>query len=282
MDRSSSSKSSGSAKPSGKRSNGSSGDSSSSSSSSSSGDSSSSSSSNSVYQSFDRFVEERQFAVLDLPLLKSYKPTKLQAGQMNRLPQTLSLKHQVYRHVDHLELMNVSEARDFVSFWRDSLCMQQQRFGLMFGYYTEDNHYNKGIRAVCEAIYEPPQEGEGEGWRLIESGAAAAAADQQAAAAAAAAEAETAAAVAARLGLELIGCIFTHKPRQEPLTPAEILFLARLQLKHLHGGHYTGYPMPKLVACTVALQHTDEQQQQQQQQQQEQEVVPNAFMVSDL
>ncbi|CDJ40167.1 hypothetical protein, conserved [Eimeria tenella] len=48
----------------------------------------------------------------------------------------------------------------------------------------------------------------------------------------------------------------------------------------MHSGHFTGYPMPKLVACTVALQQNEEQQQQQQQQ--EQEIVPNAFMVSDL
>ncbi|OEH76783.1 npl4 family protein [Cyclospora cayetanensis] len=159
--------------------------------------------------------EERDYAVLDLPLVNSFTATKLQAGHMNKLPQTLTLKHQVYRHVDHLELMNVSEVQQFVSYWKNDLNMQQQRCGFMFGYYREDRHYPLGIRAVCEAVYEPPQEGTEDEFRLLEGHAS---------------EMELAAAVAARLGLELIGFVFTHKPRKQLLTPKEVLFLAKLSL----------------------------------------------------
>ena len=58
-----------------------------------------------------------------------------------------------------------------------------------------------------------------------------------------------------------------------------LLFLLspfRLQLAHLHSGHFCGYPAPKFVACTVALQQTEDASQTQQ------EIVPNAFMISDL
>ncbi|XP_026190532.1 nuclear protein localization protein 4 [Cyclospora cayetanensis] len=242
------------------------------SSSSSSSKDADSSGNNSAFKPFDKFLEERDYAVLDLPLVNSFTATKLQAGHMNKLPQTLTLKHQVYRHVDHLELMNVSEVQQFVSYWKNDLNMQQQRCGFMFGYYREDRHYPLGIRAVCEAVYEPPQEGTEDEFRLLEGHAS---------------EMELAAAVAARLGLELIGFVFTHKPRKQLLTPKEVLFLAKLQLAHLQSSHFSGYPVPKFVACTVALQHTAEpqeleQQEQKQQEQKQQEIVPNAFMVSDL
>lgn len=76
-----------------------------------------------------------------------------------QLPKSVTLKHQVYRHVDHLELMCVKEFQSFVSFWRNDLGGLQQRCGWMIGYYVEDENYEQGIRAVCEAIYEPPQVG---------------------------------------------------------------------------------------------------------------------------
>ncbi|KAL8270126.1 hypothetical protein Esti_005980 [Eimeria stiedai] len=243
-------------------------------SSSSSSSGSSSGNSGSAFQPFDKFLKDRSYAVLDLPLANSYLPRTLKPGQMNKLPQTLTLKHQVYRHVDHLELMNVAEVQNFVAFWKDELNMQQQRCGFMLGYYREDAHYPLGIRAVCEAIYEPPQarpcclaaasasaEGSTEGFRLLESHVP---------------ELEKVRAVAEALGLDLIGLIFTHKPREQFLTAQETIFLAKLQLKYLQSGHFTGYPAPKFVACTVALQSGGETPEEQQ------DISPNAFMVSDM
>ena len=32
-----------------------------------------------------------------------------------------------------------------------------QRVGYLYGYYAEDPNYEDGIRAVIEAVYEPPQ-----------------------------------------------------------------------------------------------------------------------------
>lgn len=31
--------------------------------------------------------------------------------------------------------------------------------GFLYGYYAEDPNYKNGIRAIVEAIYEPPQKG---------------------------------------------------------------------------------------------------------------------------
>ncbi|KAL8442497.1 hypothetical protein Emag_006407 [Eimeria magna] len=105
------------------------------------------------------------------------------------------------------------------------------------------------------------QEGSAEGFRLLDTHEA---------------ELQKARAVAEALGLDLIGLIFTHKSRDEFLTAQEAIFLAKLQLKYLQSGHFTGYPAPKFVACTVALQSAGETPEQQQ------DITPNAFMVSDL
>ena len=38
--------------------------------------------------------------------------------------------------------------------------MAIQRAGILYGYYAEDPNYPQGVRAIIEAIYEPPQLGE--------------------------------------------------------------------------------------------------------------------------
>lgn len=208
------------------------------------------------FKSFDAFLRERKFAVNDLPGCTSYKPRLLEAGRMNRIPATVTLKHQVYRHVDHLEMMNVEEVKNFVQFWQQDLQMLQQRFGYMFGYYVEDPHYPDGIRAVCEAIYEPPQENTLTSTNVKK--------DDE--------EVKMAEKIAERLGLEPIGCIFTHAPREELLTSHEVVDLAKTQLARQFSTHFTGYPMSKYVCCTVSLDKSTR----------DGEAVPNAFMVSDL
>ncbi|PFH37306.1 NPL4 family protein [Besnoitia besnoiti] len=208
------------------------------------------------FKAFDAFLRERKFAVNDLPGCTSYKPRVLEAGRMNKIPATVTLKHQVYRHVDHLEMMNVDEVKNFVQFWQQDLQMLQQRFGYMFGYYVEDPHYPDGIRAVCEAIYEPPQDNSLMSIDVKK--------DDE--------EIKIAEKIAERLGLEPIGCIFTHAPREELLTADEVVDLAKMQLERQFHTHYTGYPMSKYVCCTVSLDKSTR----------DGEAVPNAFMVSDM
>lgn len=47
----------------------------------------------------------------------------------------------------------------FVRYWQEDLEMQQQRAAWLIGYFKEDSHYELGIRAVVEGLYEPPQVG---------------------------------------------------------------------------------------------------------------------------
>ncbi|XP_058515373.1 uncharacterized protein LOC131478826, partial [Ochotona princeps] len=217
----------------------------------------------STFKSFGAFLRERNFSTRDLPGMRSYRPVKLEAGKMNKLPPPITLGQLQYRHVDHLEMMNVEEVQHFVHFWQYNLQTLQQRFGYMFGYYTEDPHYPDGIRAVCEAIYEPPQDNTLTEIRIDE------AAEKQ--------ELAIAEQLAERLGLELIGCIFTHAPREELLTASEVLRLAKYQLARQRTTHYTGYPLSNFACCTISLDqrktHDGEG---------GGEAVANAFMVSDL
>lgn len=40
--------------------------------------------------------------------------------------------------------------------------------GFLYGYYAEDPNYKGGVRAIIEAIYEPPQLGDISGFNLLE------------------------------------------------------------------------------------------------------------------
>lgn len=35
-----------------------------------------------------------------------------------------------------------------------------QKIGLLYGYFSEDPNYKDGVRAIVEALYEPPQIGD--------------------------------------------------------------------------------------------------------------------------
>eukprot|EP00918_Siedleckia_nematoides_P086386 GHVU01190133.1.p1 GENE.GHVU01190133.1~~GHVU01190133.1.p1 ORF type:complete len:316 (+),score=76.35 GHVU01190133.1:289-1236(+) len=172
---------------------------------------------------------------------------------MLKIPPSVTLKHQPYRHVDHLEFMNVQEVTQFVNYWRYDLGMQQHRAGFLFGSYAEDPHYDLGVRAIVEAIYEPPQTyDDTAGLRLLK--------DPQK---------ETVRELASMFGLEPVGWIFTHGERTELLTSNEIIEVADLQTEHMSSAHYTGYPVSPFVTCTVAPCAVGDP-------------LPNAFMVSDL
>lgn len=206
-----------------------------------------------AFSSFDGYLKTHAYNLTNLPLTLSFKPIRLERQRMLKIPPSVTLKHQPYRHVDHLEFMNVQEVMQFVNYWRYDLGMQQHRAGLLFGSYAEDRHYDLGIRAIVEAIYEPPQTyDDANGLRLLHDP-----------------HKQTVRELAGLLGLEPVGWIFTHGERAELLTSKEILEVADLQLEHMSASHYTGYPVSPFVTCTVAPCAVGDP-------------VPNAFMVSDL
>ncbi len=65
--------------------------------------------------------------------------------------------------VDHLEIASMDIVDRFLQAWRRT---GLQRFGWMIGRYEPYEKVPMGIKAVVEAIYEPPQEGELDGLTL--------------------------------------------------------------------------------------------------------------------
>ncbi|CAK9685432.1 unnamed protein product [Candida parapsilosis] len=64
---------------------------------------------------------------------------------------------------DHLEYANHSILNDFVNAWQIS---KVQRFGYSYGRYEKFEKVPMGIKAVVEAVVEPPQSDEIEGITL--------------------------------------------------------------------------------------------------------------------
>jgi nuclear protein localization family protein 4 len=71
------------------------------------------------------------------------------------IPPSIHMKRQVYRHVDYAQIMNSEEVGQLIQHWFKT---SMQRVGYLFGYYAEDPTYEQGVRAIVEAIYEPPQQ----------------------------------------------------------------------------------------------------------------------------
>jgi nuclear protein localization family protein 4 len=118
----------------------------------------------------------------------------------------------------------------------------KQRMGFLYGYYAEDPNYPNGVRAVVEAIYEPPQVGDTHAVEPLNDP-----------------DRTLVNQVAEALSLECIGWIFTtiNTEKDVCLTSADIRKAAKYQ--ELYSiAHESDYTVSKFITVCVKPQENNQ------------------------
>ncbi|BGO98579.1 Nuclear protein localization protein 4 [Rhodotorula toruloides] len=170
-------------------------------------------------------------------------------------PSAITLTRQQYRMVDHVEFANPALIDGLLGFWRQT---GTQRFGYLLGTYAPYEEVPMGVKAVVEAIHEPPQEPHADGitvgfpWE----------------------EEAKVQALADACGLQIVGVIFTDLTPDTSsddakkagkvvakrhansffLSSLEVLFSASLQRKHPTASRFsmTGRFSSRFVTCVLS------------------------------
>jgi nuclear protein localization family protein 4 len=182
------------------------------------------------------------------PLEEPNYNSRILANGRREGPAVITLQQQKFRMVDHVEMSDSAIMNQFIDVWRQT---GVQRFGYMYGRYERYSEVPLGIKAVVEAIYEPPQQGEVDGITLLEWQ-----------------DENIVERVATALGLQRVGIIFTdltdlglrngtvlckrHKDTYF-LSCLEIMMAARYQVRHPNVTRHSssGYFLSKFVTCVI-------------------------------
>lgn len=127
-------------------------------------------------------------------------------------PPNVVLARQKYRHVERIQIQQPTEFASFVALWQRT---HKQRVGFLYGSYKKDDSMEYGVKAVVEAVYEPPQRCTATDFVLP--------ADPMEA---------TVNRVAEALGLSRIGVVFMEPETPHCLSSERLRAISRLQSKY--------------------------------------------------